>query len=261
MEIEIFILILLLLLLLLLCIIISYYFTLYDINPYERNDYSIPMNVYVINLKRNTKRLQEFKQMYDYSDMSNMNINIIEAVDGKSLQKDELNLYIVPELLDALYYIDKTGEKPESDYLTRGMIGCYLSHLNIYKDFVKSDKEFAMILEDDAVFNTPYIYQTILDYMNIVPDDWDIILLGYINIFDKKNMSEKCDKIYRFWGTQGYIISKKGAQKMLDHISIPLKNQIDHDMGVLAQEKKLNIYAPVYSHISQQGDTTDVQIN
>jgi glycosyl transferase family 25 len=36
--------------------------------------------------------------------------------------------------------------------MSPSQIGCALSHIKIYKKFIKTDYNFALVLEDDAIF-------------------------------------------------------------------------------------------------------------
>ena len=218
------------------------------------------LSCYLINLDRNKDRLGHFKRMYYQSDLSDKTLYITRAIDGKKLTLDEIKDYMVPELIDTLIYIDNTGMKPEGEtYLTRGMLGCYLSHLNIYQRFLETDEQYCMIFEDDAIFDKD-IYKKIQYYISYTPDDWDIILMGYVYTFDTLYVNHNINKVFDFWGLQGYIITRKGMEKILKYINVPIRHQIDFNMSDLAKQNILEIYAPNESHVKQQGYSTDVQI-
>ena len=217
------------------------------------------MSCYLINLDRNKDRLDHFKKIYYDSDLRDKKLNIISAVDGKRLTLDEIRGYIVPELIDTLIHIDKTGKKPDSKYLTRGMLGCYLSHINIYKQFLETKGDYCMIFEDDAIFDDD-LNKNIQHYMNNIPDDWDVILMGYVYILKSETVNSHINKILEFWGTQGYIIRRNGIEKILKYKNIPIDNQIDYNMSELAKENILRIYAPIESCVKQGPYSTDVQL-
>ena len=60
-----------------------------------------------------------------------------------------------------------------------GHFGCFLSHIGIFQEFMKSDKPYCIIFEDDAEFKTDTFKRDVNRHMGNVPDDWDIVLLGF----------------------------------------------------------------------------------
>ena len=93
------------------------------------------LNCYVINLDRSVDRMERFKESFESFPIPFIRI---PAVDGK-------NLSFPVEIYDAFTFFVQMGR----DALP-GEIGCYLSHLTALEMFLESDKEFAMICEDDA---------------------------------------------------------------------------------------------------------------
>jgi hypothetical protein len=49
------------------------------------------------------------------------------------------------------------------------------------------------------------------DIFKNIPSNWDIILLGRINI--ETDTKDKYLIMHKFWGTHGYLITKNGASK------------------------------------------------
>lgn len=95
------------------------------------------MKAYIINLKRSAKRREH---IVAEADKTGLEYSIVDAVDGALLSDDELD-----ELCD----MDVVRKYPE--WLSRGMIGCVLSHKRAYLEFLETDDTAAMIIEDDAV--------------------------------------------------------------------------------------------------------------
>ena len=97
-----------------------------------------------------------------------------------------------------------------------------------------------LILEDDA----NKVHNSFIDTINIilkyVPDDWDIILLGYlITPADKlKQINDYIWKVNSFVLCHSYLINKKGVQKILKNlpINMPL------DAWLSTHSDKINIY-------------------
>jgi glycosyl transferase family 25 len=148
--------------------------------------------------------------------------------------------------------------------MTPGMVGCFLSHLDIYKKIVDGNKKYALIFEDDAIMIRNIQRSAIQVFPQIMPADWDIILLGYDAsnpIHHKTIQYNTYKKMHRFYGTHGYLITKAGARKMLNATQIPFKNQIDHEMGELCERGLLNVYGITNPVVWQEARFTDVQTN
>ena len=204
---------------------------------------------YIINLKKNTERMGYINELYNKSDLSSEPYIRIEAVNGKEI---DVKPYVTERVYNGILDIDKTGERKYHSQITRGAIGCYLSHLDIYNQFKTSKKPYALIIEDDAWLNENIYESGIKNILNNIPNNWDIILLGRIEL-------EAVNKQHylvmnKFWGTHGYLINKSGVSKMLELANIPIDDQIDGVMSKLSQEGKLNIYAPLNIHISSNTD-------
>jgi GR25 family glycosyltransferase involved in LPS biosynthesis len=71
--------------------------------------------------------------------------------------------------------------------LTQGAIGCFLSHLEIYKKIVNNhdDKDYILILEDDNVF-TDNFEQKIQLAIDRAPKDFDILSFSHSNFKSHK---------------------------------------------------------------------------
>ena len=182
---------------------------------------------YFINLDKSKDRLD---LMLKYSKDLNLKLERFPAVYGSNLNRNNL--------------IEK-GILDKNNKLGNGEIGCFLSHINIWKKALKRKYKYILILEDDIIF-TDNFKNNLIKYYNQVPDNWDIIHLGgsrikgkLINkniikpVFDEKISGENN------MGTYAMLLSRKGIKKLLD-IVIPIKNPID--MQIALNNKKLNIY-------------------
>ena len=200
---------------------------------------------YVINLKKNTDRLGLINELYNKSDLSSIPYIRVEAINGKEI---DIKPYVTDRVYNGIINIDTTGERHYHTQITRGAIGCYLSHLDVYNRIKANNKPYGLIIEDDAWFNEDIYKSGIKNILEKIPEDWDIILLGKIDLetINKETYLE----MRKFWGTHGYLINQAGISKMLSLANIPINDQIDAVMGNLAREGKLHIYAPLEQYIS-----------
>jgi GR25 family glycosyltransferase involved in LPS biosynthesis len=225
------------------------------------NKYNIVSNkinkVFLINLKRRTDRLAFFKENYNLK----LPLTIIEAVDGKTLNMQELlnNNFVNNYTLDII----KKPRQYHYELTHEGSIGCYLSHYNIWKTLIKDKNENYLIFEDDSVFTTITVNE--INYrLSLLPKDWDIYLL--INpeyCYEKKALSNSLFVVKRFFLTSAYIINTKGIKKIFNTQTLfPIKQQIDSYLSELAIDFNLNIYVhnKKYKYYMQsQNFVSDIQ--
>jgi glycosyl transferase family 25 len=114
----------------------------------------------------------------------------------------------------------------------RGAVGCFLSHVKAWRKIIEADISGALICEDDARFLGP-IPRKIADYH--FPKDSDLIFVNQRTAAGIQNLSnnttassfnffqindailyllDACSAISAI-GTDGYIISRQGAKKLL----------------------------------------------
>jgi GR25 family glycosyltransferase involved in LPS biosynthesis len=192
---------------------------------------------YVVNLDRRVDRWENFKKNATEID----NYERFSAVDGK-LIKNSTQLQQIFESNDY--------------YMRRGMVGCLLSHIKIYTELINSEYQYFIILEDDVEF-TPDFKNKFDNIMTQV-SNWDLIFLGHhvrdIDrqkdelVKDKMPVLTKRDAYWSFLnslgGTGGYIISKVGAQKLLDFIDKNGGSSNGIDTLIQKSANVLDIYYP-----------------
>jgi len=93
------------------------------------------MKVFAINLPQRKDRKTHIT---NECAQHGIDVEIIEAVNGKNLSEEELQTQVY--------------DWPAC-YLTQGEIGCALSHLAVYQRMIDEQHPVALVLEDDAVFD------------------------------------------------------------------------------------------------------------
>lgn len=98
------------------------------------------------------------------------------------------------------------------DYLNDGQRACGQSHINIWRHIVMNNLPYALILEDDAMFDK--------DWMSKLPDggfdvdlEWDLFLL---NASEPMIPHDYWLRVNEQYLTGGYIISRTGAEYLLN---------------------------------------------
>lgn len=205
--------------------------------------------MYIINLDHRPERLELTTDLLYKAGFKN--VKRYPAVNGKELTERELNSLCDK---DALIPV-KRGYRTEHHELSFGAIGCYLSHVNLWKD---SNADILIIFEDDALPN--FDINQMNEHMRYVPNDWDIILFG--GIFNAKtDINEFIIKTKKFYCTHAYMINKKSASRLAAK-AFPISKQIDSWLSDLALDDNINIYAFRKNPWIQNAkiNATDIQI-
>lgn len=216
------------------------------------------ITVFVVNLE---KDIEKKEHMLKLCKAFSLNCHFIDAVYGKSLSEEEIGKHYAKEM--ATKYLGRG--------LSRGEIGCLLSHKHIYQIMIDEEIEQALILEDDCEFSDDI--EKVFDHMDLFPNNWELVLLGHkshlghdtearASIWWKQHISTKYKLIRPSdigYGTHGYLINNKGARKLLSKLDQYYK-PIDHYTG---NDREINVYAisPVAikldSNMSQKNDSMD----
>jgi glycosyl transferase family 25 len=174
---------------------------------------------YIINLDRSAERLKTISPYIEGLDIPHHRVS---AVDGKLLSEDE-----IAKLVDLKTYKNFMGKPP-----SKGTVGCSLSHIKAWKEFLHSKNEFAIFFEDDVSFE-PEQLKDVLEQLVINNKDWDIVSFDISHRgmpMTVKNLNG--DKSLVVYLTEvahagAYMLNKKSAQKLLKK-SMPIKMPIDH---------------------------------
>lgn len=103
-----------------------------------------------------------------------------------------------------------------------GEIGNFGSHYLAWKYLLASDLESILIFEDDALLDPSFIDKYNIA-MNNVPKDYDVMSIfvheNQYNRFQNSDyVNQYVSKGYQDWSTLCYVVSRQGAQKMIDYI-------------------------------------------
>jgi len=209
--------------------------------------------IYLINLKRRPDRLHNFLEYYKSSDFKNETVIKFDAIDGSKLDVDSVSL---SELAKAeLQQLETTGFRTKHYQLTKGAIGCYLSHVKIWENILKNKYNNVLIFEDDAKIPDD-LNAKIYEHMKYIPNDWDIVLFGYI--CKKCRKYESYYEVERFMLTHCYMINRNAIIKIMNSNTLfPITQQIDALMSELSSI--LNIYSVKDKVVKQFSSRTDIQ--
>jgi GR25 family glycosyltransferase involved in LPS biosynthesis len=176
---------------------------------------------HVINLKRRGDRLDRF---YENHPGFNEHVVVQEACDGVSLE-------LTPALKRLFINNDFHWKKP--------VLGCAMSHLKLWHQLASDEAgiDNYLIMEDDVKFQPGW--QDIWNKAcKEIPDDYDVLYLGGILPPNKEAYNSLIQPVNSYWSrirehtlfgqaspnryfhvcNYSYILSKKGAKKILDNI-------------------------------------------
>ena len=159
----------------------------------------------------------------------------IEAVNGKLITKEEKNNLL--SLKSRRLYNCPVSF---TDIRTLGAIGCYLSHIGVWKLALSRGEKEIIILEDDIKLKVDV--NKLEEYLKTIPKDYDICYLDWYGLYGYNNTKEynshwnknDGDEISYF---SAYIISEKGIKKLLKGI-FPIEQQIDCYADAYANENE-----------------------
>ncbi len=141
------------------------------------------------------------------------------ATDGRKIALDDPRW-------DRQLFFDPTIQFPR--FVTRGEIGCFDSHLRIWRYIVEKNIPFVLIFEDDADINLQRdkdkLEQWILEFHQpAIKDNYDIVFLGYRwECAPLRSVSPHLSEVdfstYTYYhATHAMLVTQRGAKKLLEH--------------------------------------------
>jgi GR25 family glycosyltransferase involved in LPS biosynthesis len=133
-----------------------------------------------------------------------------------------------------------TGWKP-------GELGIWASNYTAWKNFLKTDYDYIILMEDDIVL-TDSFNSDLASYLDELPDNWDVFTayiptFGNIRYEKRKNElligKENVCKVYQSWSCLCYVVSRSGAERLMREVKQTIKSPIDH---YLFYHRGLNVY-------------------
>jgi GR25 family glycosyltransferase involved in LPS biosynthesis len=202
-------------------------------------------DAYVINLDRRADRLEKFRTTHP--DISGA-VERWPATDGK-------NIKLTPELAKLFGANDFFWKK--------AVMGCAISHLGLWWKLLNENPDIQnfLIFEDDAKL-VPGWQETLQLSMNHVPENYDVLYLGGIlppNRSGFNKLLQPVTKYYskikphQFFGQStptpyfhscayAYIISRQGAQKVIESIQEKSGYWTSADHMLCTPCEKMNLY-------------------
>lgn len=142
-----------------------------------------------------------------------------------------------------------------------GALGCALSHLDVWRTCCAEGHAAALVLEDDVQL-VPEFVTALGHAMRRVPEDYDIVLLGYEGAAavrptfsvmpthrEARRVSEGITAPEAFYGTHAYVISAKGARALRD---MRVTFQVDIQLSLMSALKIYAVTPQLATQVSQE---------
>ncbi|XP_075416817.1 inactive glycosyltransferase 25 family member 3 isoform X2 [Tenrec ecaudatus] len=179
--------------------------------------------VFVISLARRPDRRQRMLNSLWEMEIS---ARVVDAVDGRALNRSvlrSLGVDLLPGYQDP--YSGRT--------LTKGEVGCFLSHYSIWEEVAARGLAQVVVLEDDVRFQSDFRgrLERLMEEVAAEKLAWDLIYLGRKQVNpEEEEVVEGLPHLvvagYSYW-TLAYSLSLAGARKLL--ASQPLRRMLPVD--------------------------------
>jgi len=199
------------------------------------------MKTYVISLNKPDKLINQLNDI-------GFDTELFNGVNGNTIDLDTIKKHFYPYWFNIAPF---------------STLGCAMSHLNVWKTFIKTKKQFCLILEDDVIFykkniqNINYnLYNDTIKVLNYTPKNFDLLYLGCFdstvfqyamtilsNAGSFKKINKYINKPSVALATHSYIISRKGAKNLIKLLDGNINNHIDFCIQRLNKNKLLNVYS------------------
>jgi glycosyl transferase, family 25 len=175
---------------------------------------STTIPIYIINLARERRRKGFMEaQLAEYE----IEATFIEAIDARTMSSTELEARS-----------DSAAVKRSPSWLSPGAIACALSHNKAYTEFLKSDNEVALFLEDDTILSSQLSQQ--IQELSAEIRDGEVVLLHFVSFEPcelRKTGSKRFDGYGLFEAVKSnapttaaaYMLTRSTAQKFANYTS------------------------------------------
>jgi GR25 family glycosyltransferase involved in LPS biosynthesis len=235
------------------------------------HEYAGIQRIYVINLDRQPDRWRLMsRELGRLTDRSGKPLNAIarrfSAIDARYREWQPSRDVIQPyySLADQLF-VQPTpllamdlDAKARRIAMTPQEIAVSLSHFEVWKLIAAGDRSYTLVLEDDVYFRRGFTKALDRIWAGLIarPGEaaFDILYLSYIDAGVKAHRMPVSAELFKpisgLWQLSGYVLSRRGAHKILD--ALPVRGPVD--LWLNHQFKNLEVFAVRTPIIKQRLD-------
>jgi len=162
-------------------------------------------------------------------------------------------------------YSQNNGTRIHSGAIRDSWKACLLEHYYVFQDFVNSEYDNILILEDDVIFDSRF-FNVLPEYLKVLPDDYDSLFLGSgCNLRLPYQTTDLIGKHPQRASKCGdsYMVSKKAAKKIVN-TCLPLYCNWDWELNYQFALHNMDVYwvtEPLIYQGSENGTYTSSCIN
>lgn len=173
-------------------------------------------HIFFINLERRKDRLLEITNELK---KHNITAELVTGIDGSTLDIKEM--------------ISEDGQ-----IVSKGDIGCTLSHLKVVKLAKERGYKNYFVFEDDAelIINFNEVLDT---YMKYVPNDWDFLYFGGNHMGGLQSVNLCVSKIFKTFTTHAFGVKETVYDAMIEVLG---RENDKVDIGIASLHSKFNSY-------------------
>lgn len=199
-------------------------------------------NIFVAHWQRLVQRKNHITEQLKNNNLLESNIEFVIDYDKDNWNVDQLKQEF-PKVFEIVEGSDPWSGIPYNRKLKYSEISLLLKHVKIIREI--ADKyQWALVLEDDAVFCPNFVYEFEKSFSEL-PDDWDLAFVGGCCGLHAPGYETGKSRVYKVDGrsrcTHGYIISNKCANKILEDL-IYCNIGSDYFLSHMAIKYNLNNY-------------------
>ena len=218
-------------------------------------------SIYYINLDRRPEKQKNIESQIKPLQKFTRNIIRWSAIDGEGIDPRARTNSVSGDAVTILTVQGREDlNNPTKTFglsLTKGAVGCAMSHKTIWEEVVKTKADLVLILEDDAVI-LPNFARKISAIISELPEEWDILYLGSGQHTIEKRISPHLAQPSRIYGLFGYVLNWRGAQRLLAQC-FPLRYQIDTELWLHFNSLKPLMAVPFV--VGEKKGKSDIQIH
>jgi GR25 family glycosyltransferase involved in LPS biosynthesis len=215
--------------------------------------------VFVINLEKRNDRMERICDILHLLQIKFERFNAIDKNVVEGLYKNLLSYHNTSTITNA------------------GYLACILSHLSVYKIALDRGYKKIMVLEDD-IFVHKNVQNLLKKFLNVVPEDWDMLYFGYLPLSDDlqywshnhfHKINSENGMVFRakgLWCTHSYAIKNEYMNEIIQYYNTSTLDQwLEMDRFFVKEQEKnffpentRNIYGCIPALFGQIASISDL---